>query len=216
MAFSGIMRGDDGGNYYATTNTGIGENGQCAWFGVADDGNSWGHVFWGRTFADGQIIEGMQGQIAHVPWADGDALGTIKLRFGTIWSREAVSIGFGASRWSELSTPPPFPELSRGVRRTGSGGLQGVWLTDTGAQYYVREADDNNLFWFAIRPDFAASHVAKGIRRDQTNLSMQWLDIPPGRTRSGGFLELEIVGDGLMLKRTASASFGSTRWVRLS
>jgi hypothetical protein len=219
MPVLNVLQGNVGGLYYSRRNIAVGENGSCGWFGFDNQTNSWSNVFIGRWITNGQIIEGMEGQWCDVPWGNTEGFGTVKIYFqegpSRRWRREDVSGGEN-SFWTIIAgRVPEFPPLPRGNRSFPSSSLSGVWQTDTGALYYIRELPDNRVFWFAARPDLRATHVASG-RRADNRISINWLDIPPGNVRAEGLLSLEVLFDGIMVKRSSSASFGSSRWLKLS
>jgi len=219
MSSPGIYRGNDGGLYYFQSNFAVGGNGRCAWFGFNQNAG-WANVFFGSWTRDGQIIRGMEGRWCDVPWSNFLGSGEIAVDFQhlgrrTTWVRRSVTGGFGGSRWSPESNAPSFPALSRGKRDFEESSLSGVWQTNTGAFYYLRELPSGQVFWFAIRPDLAATHVAMGNRRDN-RVWATWLDIPPGQVRSQGNLSLRLLTPNFMEIESSSASFGSSRWIKLS
>lgn len=213
-----VMNGNDEGTYYAVRNLGVGEDRRCAWFGLARNGR-WANVFFGSLVSEGQLVVGMRGTWCDVPWAPAAGHGQISVEFASTrreqWRRIEVSGGFGGSGWFEAESVTPLPAPPAGKRDFPVDVLTGVWMTDTGAFYYARELPDRTVFWFAVRPDLAATHVARGTRTGE-NVAMHWLDIPPGRARGGGSLHLRIPTPGIMTKQRSSAAFGSSRWLKLS
>lgn len=219
MARPGVYRSNDGGYYYFQSNFATGGDGRCAWFGFNPDAG-WANVFFGRWVLDGQIIKGMSGDWCDIPWGRALGHGELSIDFGLgaptpEWYRSSVSGGFGGSFWTQTNSPPPFPELPIGNRDFPDESLSGVWQSDTGALYYIRELSSGEVFWFAARPDLVATHVAKGVRREN-GIRATWLDTLPGQVRSVGDLSLRVFSPHFMEKESSSASFGSSRWLKLS
>ena len=219
MSRPGFYKGNDDGIYFFGSNFATGGNGRCAWFGL-NERAGWVNVFFGNWILDGQVIRGMRGDWCDVPWSNFLGSGQISLQFQhlgrrSMWVRTSVSGGFGGSQWSDMRNPPAFPTLPRGKRDFDERLISGVWQTDTGALYYIRELPSGQIFWFAVRPDLSATHVARGVRRGNM-VSITWLDIPPGNVRGEGNLSLRLLSPGIMEKENSTASFGSSRWVRLT
>jgi hypothetical protein len=216
---------NDGGYYFCRREIDTGESGRCAWFGYHPDG-SWANVFWGRWVLDGQVIDGMRGDWCDVPFGSATGSGEIALRFEPgapppDWHRVDATGGFSGSAWNRSSSSRLPDSLPSGVRDFSAESISGVWQTDTGARYYVRElpaaepGHAPNIFWYAVRPDHSAVHVARGTRRDDVVI-VQWMDIPPSGVRYlGTRLELEVVAADRMEKRAQSHNFGSSEWTRL-
>ncbi len=217
---SGLYRSNNGGYYYFHSNFATSGNGRCAWFGFNKEAG-WANVFFGRRSLDGQEIKGMSGDWCDIPWASSLGHGKISIDFhlgapAPDWHRNTETGGFGCKNWTHIdSRRVTFPHLPEGDRNFPESSLNGVWQTDTNSLYYMRELESGDVFWFAIRPNLEASHVAKGVRRGNT-VTVRWLDIPPGKIRSDGSLYLKIVAPGLMAKERSTSSFGSSRWIKLS
>lgn len=72
--------------------------------------------------------------------------------------------------------------------------LSGVWRTQTGATFYVRQIG-REIWWFgtqsANRPQWtsvAGGKVINGV------ITVRWVDVPAAEGRRDGFVELRLVG----------------------
>jgi hypothetical protein len=77
--------------------------------------------------------------------------------------------------------------------------LTGAWIADDGALYYIRQLDDNSIWWAGLHalgfhPGVTFTNVFQGvvISRDLTIVG-SWADVPRGATFGHGKLSLEIV-----------------------
>lgn len=215
-----VLRGSDDGFYYYRGNIGVGEDGYCGWFGYSPVAG-WANVFFGRWVLDGQVIKGMSGDWCDVPWGSYLKNGEITIDYHPgapipDWYRASETGGFGGSTWTRAASPPQFPKPPVGNRNFPNESLSGVWQTGIGEFYYIRELPSGVVFWFAVRPDLEATHVARGRRQPDNTIRVSWLDIPPGTARSGGTLNLRVVGTGILEKESSTALFGSSRWLKLS
>lgn len=229
MSIRSVHSANDGGTYYVTRSIESRESDMCGWLGF-NLRNGWSNVFLGRAVRRGQTVLGMSGDWCDVPWGSFLGSGQIGVDFrsapsgGTTFWRNSVTGGFGGSVWGPaLLNHPVFPQLPRGNRNFPEHLLSGVWHTDTGAYYYIRELPSGQIFWFAIRlegptprgPRVEAAHVAKGTRQGST-INVYWLDVLPGAATGEGRLTLRLLTPHFMEKQSSSAAFGSSRWIRLA
>ncbi len=92
--------------------------------------------------------------------------------------------------------------------------LTGVWLSDTGETYYIRQLGDNTVWWYGESSEYnpESSNVAKGTRTGNM-LNLDWVDVPKGEGSGSGKINLEIRQDRLVaiLK---TGGFSSSEWQR--
>lgn len=224
-----VLRCNDGGHYYANLDDSADQrqSGLAAWFGFHPDGR-WANVFFGHVDERAGVRDHISGVWCDLPWGQAHGHGNMAVNIGNAphhhWTVDSESGRFGGTEWSEASHS--FPTPVHGVRDSSPEILEGVWQTDTGALYYMREMQPTVdhappgvyhvlVYWFAVRPDLSVAHVFKGDRMD-SRVTGQWFDIPPGRTRYTGTLNLEIIAPGFLAKQSSTANFGSSRWIKLS
>lgn len=93
--------------------------------------------------------------------------------------------------------------------------LSGTWQGNDGGTYYLTQRD-NNLYWYAehssTHPVWA--HVFDG-RIHGDNIRGNWVDVPKGKTRGQGKLELKVLHSGNILKITRkTGGFGGSQLTR--
>jgi len=93
--------------------------------------------------------------------------------------------------------------------------LTGRWSCDDGGTYYLRQSGQD-LFWYGKaegeRP--AWTNVFHG-RIHQGRITGTWADVPKGRARNAGKLELRLSPNGRILKAVQkTGGFGGSRWSR--
>ena len=93
--------------------------------------------------------------------------------------------------------------------------MNGVWKSNDGGTYYVKQTG-NNIWWVGMSPDGGKSftNVFKGVRNGAI-VTGTWSDVPHGKTRSGGILNLHVDGTNGVLgfsRREVSGGFGGSRW----
>ena len=93
--------------------------------------------------------------------------------------------------------------------------MNGVWKSNDGGTYYVRQAG-NEVWWVGMSKDGGRSwtNVYKGVRNGAT-VTGTWADVPHGRARSGGTLNLQVAGTTGVLgfnRREVTGGFGGSRW----
>jgi hypothetical protein len=95
--------------------------------------------------------------------------------------------------------------------------MNGVWKSNDGGTYYVREVG-NEVWWFGKSGDGGRSwsNVYRGIRNGAT-VTGNWADVPMGKTRSGGTLNLQIdgtTGVSGFSRTQVSGGFGGSKWFK--
>jgi hypothetical protein len=93
--------------------------------------------------------------------------------------------------------------------------MNGVWKSNDGGTYYVRQIG-NDIWWVGMSGDGGKTwtNVYKGTRNGPT-VTGTWADVPRGRVRSGGILNLHVDGSTGVLgfsRREVSGGFGGSRW----
>lgn len=211
-----ILRGDDGGYYYCTNDIVVGGSNYVVWFGASPKG-TWGNVFVGRPVWNGQVLDYITGKWWDTPYGTTTGSGTLELREsrGNFYRRSETG-GFGGTTWTKVNRekhqklPVAVPTQSR-----RGEGLTGIWTTETGAMYYIRQLG-SDVIWFAARPPDGPGNVFWG-SRSGSSVSGRWMDIPWGQTEIAGFLSLEVFDDdNLMVQRPVNEAYASTRFIRIS
>jgi hypothetical protein len=96
------------------------------------------------------------------------------------------------------------------------GDLNGRWSGNDGGTYYLRQTD-GHVYWYGEAADAqpAWSNVFSG-RIHGTRIKGNWIDVPKGRTRGAGNLELVLEKDGNELRVVnKTGGFTASRWTRL-
>lgn len=91
--------------------------------------------------------------------------------------------------------------------------LTGVWKANDGGTYYIRENGDE-IWWVGRSKDGGKSwsNVYSGVRNG-SSITGKWADVPMGKARGGGMMNLQI--NGTELTRTeVSGGFGGSQWSR--
>lgn len=103
------------------------------------------------------------------------------------------------------------------IDTTPSDDLSGTWADDLGRTYYVRQLDDNTLWWLGMSPfrDHTFARVFQGTinRQDQT-ITGQWADVPLGQGQSNGSLTLQI-DPGMLTLLPFEEGFQEPLWTKL-
>lgn len=91
--------------------------------------------------------------------------------------------------------------------------LTGVWKANDGGTYYVRE-NGNEIWWIGRSRDGGRSwsNVYSGVRNG-SSITGKWADVPMGRARGGGIMNLQINGTELS-RIEVTGGFGGSRWSR--
>ncbi|MBD2494078.1 hypothetical protein [Nostoc sp. FACHB-280] len=95
--------------------------------------------------------------------------------------------------------------------------LNGIWRANDGGTYYVRQIG-NDVWWVGMSSDNGKTwtNVFKGVKKGNT-VTGQWADVPRGRIKSGGILNLTVkVTNQSVSEFTRSAvsgGFGGSRWL---
>lgn len=97
------------------------------------------------------------------------------------------------------------------------GDLTGRWSCNDGGTYYVRQTGSRVNWYGESAPNQPAwSNVYSGRIRN-SHIRGDWTDVPKGRTKGSGALDLVIEKDGTRLRAVKkSGGFGGSRWVRLA
>lgn len=95
------------------------------------------------------------------------------------------------------------------------GDFTGKWKCDDGSTYYLRQIG-NNLYWYgensATNPSW--SNVFKG-NIEGDHIFGQWADVPKGKHRNHGEMELAVIEGGNKLKAIhKTGGFGGSIWTR--
>ena len=96
------------------------------------------------------------------------------------------------------------------------GDLSGRWSGNDGGTYYLRQTG-SHVHWYGEAADAqpAWSNVFSG-RIHGTRIKGNWTDVPKGRTRGAGDLELVLEKDGNELRVVSkTGEFAASRWTRI-
>ena len=96
------------------------------------------------------------------------------------------------------------------------GDLSGRWSGNDGGTYYLRQTG-SHVHWYGEAADAqpAWSNVFSG-RIHGTRIKGNWTDVPKGRTRGAGDLELVLENDGNELRVVSkTGGFTASRWTRI-
>ena len=222
MAFA-YFQCNDGGAYFVWRDITPDGSGHVAWFGYHPSG-VWAHVFRGHWIVDGPSHTGLRGDWCDVPLGSTTGVGSLSIARQVsdtqieTWTRTDQTGGFGGSTWHETG-PKPLPPLLPIRRDFPPSLLSGVWTTDRGDLYYVRElptiGGSAPVRWFAARSDATAGHVAFG-NRYGNHVTVDWFAVPPAQTPVSGSLHLEILADREMVKQRSTPDIEPVRWMRVS
>lgn len=197
------IRGVDLNGYFSTPGGGayfIRQKGdKVFWFGEHASG-AWANVFEGE-------LNGLElrGTFYDVPKGNARAKGQLVLKVSPDGQKfEKISGAFGDVEWNRSERPLRYlnPTGESGFNQNGNiQDLDGTWRSDIGATYYIRQYG-NKVVWFA-EEDFASgqpdwSNVAFGTRTGN-QVTLNWIDVPKGRSENGGSLTLQVIGpDGMI------------------
>jgi hypothetical protein len=92
--------------------------------------------------------------------------------------------------------------------------LTGVWHTQTGATFFVRQVG-SEIWWYGTQslsqPRW--TNVANG-RLDANVIRVRWIDVPQGATRNSGTLALRAVGPNRLVVVENPNDFLAADWTR--
>ncbi|TAN44633.1 MAG: hypothetical protein EPN22_05985 [Nitrospirae bacterium] len=92
--------------------------------------------------------------------------------------------------------------------------LTGVWRSDDGGLYYIRQIG-NKVWWFgessANSPAWSNAAYGEIIGNE---LRLQWADVPKGYNMNSGSLVLNIISNGRLTAREKIGGFGGSDWVK--
>lgn len=89
--------------------------------------------------------------------------------------------------------------------------LTGTFRCNDGGLYYVRELGDE-IWWFGEHRGRSFANVFRG-QRSAGSFSGRWFDVPKGRAKSSGSIDLNVAsGDGGFSRATATGGFGGSQW----
>lgn len=109
-----------------------------------------------------------------------------------------------------------FPSSSFALCSTARD-MNGVWKGNDGGTYYVRQVG-NVIWWLGMSGDGGRTwtNVYKGVRTGSI-VTGTWADVPTGRTRGTGVLNLQVEGPATggvsgFSRREVSGGFGGSWW----
>jgi hypothetical protein len=93
--------------------------------------------------------------------------------------------------------------------------MNGIWKANDGGTYHVRQIG-NEVWWVGMSGDGGKgwTNVYKGTRNGNV-VTGNWADVPKGRARSGGVMNLAIQGStgvASFSRTQVSGGFGGSRW----
>jgi hypothetical protein len=210
---TGAWTADDGGAYFLRQ---LGSS--LWWVGLSDRGRGFGfaNVFRGRVLPNDVI----SGTWADVPRGRVLSNGSLTLSFrGGEMQKMRESGGFGGSQWRRGGEVVPTASVSGGYK-PGPGDLTGVWSSDDGGVYYLRQIGDQ-VWWMGLSDrgqGFNFANVFWG-RLSGRSFSGEWVDVPRGILLSSGVLTLAIdptsgiIAEFRRIRETGG--FGGSSWRRL-
>jgi hypothetical protein len=189
MPTRAIYKCDDSGAYYCAIYDIVGEDDTVVWFAAHHD-LDFANVLWGRLLPGG-TVEGFRGEWWDIPFGRAWGHGTLEGRYGsgTDVRRHSATGGFGGEEWRQTDESRhsfvrlPRPEVRRNPELTG------VWETNQGALYYVRQYG-HTVVWFGSIESRAFANCFKGTVTD-SEIDGEWIDVPYGRTEGRGSLRLK-------------------------
>lgn len=123
------------------------------------------------------------------------------------------------SKWLQLTyaavlTLSFFPAPAN-AQCVASRDLNGVWRSNDGGTYYVRQIG-SDVYWLGMSGDDGRTwtNVFRGTRNGNI-LSGTWADVPKGRVAGGGTLTITIHGaNGVtgFTRTGVTGGFGGSRW----
>lgn len=121
---------------------------------------------------------------------------------------------------SMISTPQakpkpdfPKPRPSTPPSTAPQFQLDGKWSCNDGGTYYIKQAD-NTLWWYGRSSDNKSwANVFHGNIRGNT-VSGDWTDLPNGRARNMGTMQLKIKGNNKIESVRKTGGFGGNLWYR--
>lgn len=116
------------------------------------------------------------------------------------FAREDPGVGTASE---PLKVAPANPQLQQD--------LTGYWKGNDGGDYFIRQVR-NEVWWYGRSPDKggAWTNVFYGQRTGKV-VSGVWADVPLGKNRGTGKIEVLLEGNRLV-KRSATGGFGGSQW----
>jgi hypothetical protein len=101
-----------------------------------------------------------------------------------------------------------------GLSAAFAADLTGVWNSDSGGKYYIRQLQ-NEIWWYGEAQSEAPawSNVAYGTISGN-KLKLKWADVPKGYITSNGILHLELRPDGKLIGTNKTGGFADSEWTR--
>jgi microsomal dipeptidase-like Zn-dependent dipeptidase len=88
--------------------------------------------------------------------------------------------------------------------------INGFYISDDGGAYFVRQIG-NKIYWVGEKSDGSYTNVLAG-KINGTKVSAKWWDVPKGKAKGGGEINLEIQNGGkIIAKISATAPFGTNK-----
>jgi hypothetical protein len=210
---TGVWSADDGGAYFLRQ---LGSS--LWWMGLSDRGRgtSFANVFRGRVLANDVI----SGTWADVPRGRVLSNGSLALSFrGGEMRKMRESGGFGGVQWRRGGDVVPAAAVFGGYK-PGAGDLTGVWSSDDGGVYYLRQIGDQ-VWWMGLSDGgqgFNFANVFWG-KLSGRSFNGEWVDAPLGRLLSSGVVTLEIGPTSGIITEfrrvREKGGFGGSSWRRL-
>ncbi len=186
------------------------------WFGEHKDG-IWAGAFKGRISGNTQqAVFGsrpiyINGNVYDLPKGKAGTQAELSLKVINGNEMRKNSGPFSATVFRKKTKPRNLP----GIRSAGfsSNGLTGLWKSNTGASYYIRQIG-NTVVWFGERPEnnrIAFSNVAFGTRSGN-RINLEWADVPKGRSNGSGNLVLQVNNN--QITKVSGQGFGTSRWTK--
>ncbi|MBF0330252.1 MAG: hypothetical protein HQL10_13955 [Nitrospirae bacterium] len=117
------------------------------------------------------------------------------------------------------STSVEIPRTRRINELLGAGqdsyyNLTGVWRSDDGGLYYIRQIG-NKVWWFGEsspnNPSWSNAAYGEIIGNE---MRLQWADVPKGYSMNSGSLVINIISNGGLTAIDKRGSFGGSDWIK--
>jgi hypothetical protein len=104
--------------------------------------------------------------------------------------------------------------LNFGLSTAFAADLTGVWTSDSGGKYYIRQLH-NEIWWYGEAQSEAPgwSNVAYGTLSGN-KLKLKWADVPKGSIMGNGVLHLELRPGGKLRATYKTGGFADGEWTR--
>ena len=205
------------------------------WWLSEHENHEWVSVFKGRLIPGDAANDRWEGEFIDVPKGNSCGHGHLDLQLGfeegeRVIRRTSFRSGFSDSTLVEGFTPDfigrPVTQREPGFVGSGLANLTGVWVSDAGGTYYIREVSDTGaIAWVGEHPSAIPTggrlspgdywvNVFMG-RREGDLITGEWTDTPKGEVDNEGTMDLQVVNANLLRVVRRNGGAVSTEFRRL-